>query len=131
MKVVASHDIIGKPESDQPRSCGSCGLSCGKGDVRRSLPRGLRWQSRCVRRLTSRPIGQNPVGSSTSVRNSRRILTGAYFGCWGEHLSVDVLAPGSMKTVAKHDNQWKLQKQETHQVVERICERVSALLMGC
>ena len=34
-----------------------------------------------------------------------------------------------MKTVAKHDNQWKLQKHETHQVVERICERVSALLM--
>ena len=47
------------------------------------------------------------------------------------HLSVDVLAPGSMKTVAKHDNQWKLQKHETHQVVERNCERVSALLMGC
>ena len=37
--------------------------------------------------------------------------------------------PGSMKTVAEHDNQWKLQKQETHQVVERICERVSALFM--
>ena len=36
-----------------------------------------------------------------------------------------------MKTVAKHDNQWKLQKQETHQVVERNCERVLALLMGC
>ena len=36
-----------------------------------------------------------------------------------------------MKTVANYDNQWKLQKQETHQVVERICERVSALLMGC
>ena len=35
-----------------------------------------------------------------------------------------------MKTVAKHDNQWKLQKHETHQVVERNCERVSALLVG-
>ena len=48
-----------------------------------------------------------------------------------QHLSVDVLAPESMKTVAKHDNQWKLQKHETHQVVERICARVSALCMGC
>ena len=34
-----------------------------------------------------------------------------------------------MKTVAKHDNQWKLQKHETHQVVERICVRASALYM--
>ena len=52
-------------------------------------------------------------------------------GLLRQHLPVDVLAPGSMKTVAKHDNQWKLQKQETHQVVERNCERVLALLMGC
>ena len=66
----------------------------------------------------------------------RRPATRPTLSVWGkgwrqprEHLSVDVLAPGSMKTVAKHDNQWKLQKQETHQVVERICERVSALLM--
>ena len=35
---------------------------------------------------------------------------------------MDVLAQESMKTVAKHDNQWKLQKHETHQVVERNCE---------
>ena len=35
-----------------------------------------------------------------------------------------------MKTVAKHDNQWKLQKHETHQVVERNCGGVSAFLMG-
>eukprot|EP00661_Eupelagonemidae_sp_cell13_P011584 gene11584-biopygen22901 len=34
-----------------------------------------------------------------------------------------------MKTVAKHDNQWKLQKHETHQVVERNCVRASALYM--
>ena len=34
---------------------------------------------------------------------------------------VDVLALGSMKTAAKRDIQWELQKHETHQVVERIC----------
>ena len=39
------------------------------------------------------------------------------------------MAPGSMKTVAKHDDQGKLQKHETHQVVERICVRASALSM--
>ena len=33
-----------------------------------------------------------------------------------------------MKTVAKHDNQWKLQKHETHQVVERNCVRGFALV---
>ena len=44
---------------------------------------------------------------------------------------MDVLAPESMKTVAKHDNQWKLQKHETHQVVERNCAWVSALGMRC
>ena len=37
------------------------------------------------------------------------------------HLPVDVLALGSMKTAARCDNQWELQKHETHQVVERIC----------
>ena len=37
------------------------------------------------------------------------------------HLTVDVLALGSMKTAAKRDIQWELQKHETHQVVERIC----------
>ena len=37
------------------------------------------------------------------------------------HLTVDVLALGSMKTAASCDNQWELQKHETHQVVERIC----------
>ena len=52
-------------------------------------------------------------------------LTALIGGSWW------VLALGSIKTVAKHDTQWKLQKHETHQVVERICERVSALLMGC
>ena len=35
-----------------------------------------------------------------------------------------------MKTVAKHDNQWELQKHETHQVVERNCARGSPLCMS-
>ena len=47
------------------------------------------------------------------------------------HLSVDVLALGSMKTAARRDIQWELQKYETHQVVERICGSGSPEPIGC
>jgi len=44
---------------------------------------------------------------------------------------VDVLALGSMKTAAKRDIQWELQKHETHQVVERICVSGSPEHISC
>ena len=47
------------------------------------------------------------------------------------HLTVDVLALGSMKTAAKRDIQWELQKHETHQVVERICGPGLPVPIGC
>ena len=43
---------------------------------------------------------------------------------------MDVLALGSMKTAAKRDIQWELQKHETHQVVERICGLGSPMPIG-
>ena len=36
-----------------------------------------------------------------------------------------------MKTAAKRDIQWELQKHETHQVVERICGSGSPEPIGC
>ena len=36
-----------------------------------------------------------------------------------------------MKTAAKRDIQWELQKHETHQVVERICGSGSPVPIGC
>ena len=47
------------------------------------------------------------------------------------HLSVDVLALGSMKTAARRDIQWELQKHETHQVVERIGGLGSPMPTSC
>ena len=48
MKVVDSHDTsLANPRANNSQLWQS-GSFCGKGDVRRSLPHELRWQSRCV-----------------------------------------------------------------------------------
>eukprot|EP01061_Rhynchopus_euleeides_P013979 TRINITY_DN24261_c0_g1_i1.p1 TRINITY_DN24261_c0_g1~~TRINITY_DN24261_c0_g1_i1.p1 ORF type:complete len:273 (+),score=54.42 TRINITY_DN24261_c0_g1_i1:48-866(+) len=46
-------------------------------------------------------------------------------------MGVDVLALGSMKTAARRDIQWELQKHETHQVVERISGLGSPMSISC
>lgn len=63
-------------------------------------------------------IRHNKSGSATAECTPEAVSTTS--GGQQLHLSVDVLALGSMKTAARRDIQWELQKHETHQVVERI-----------